>query len=259
MTQQEINELLGVKTYNLLDLRQKFRTFLIHGPVGVGKTSQARYLPQCLFYNIERGDASLYGGDITAVDVRSWKKFGAVTKRVVDLQNEGKNPFLNIFIDSATELAKIHLRAMAAEDAKSNANLSPNQPMLSRYLDAMVDHDNMLMWFKDVQLNVIFTAISEYEKDDLGKMLWLPKMPKSIRDSFFQYSDGIIYLDKDMEGNRYFLTQGTPNISAKLRNPLHMTPVPTKVYNPNVADIIRYFQGDESVTFATAPTGEAKP
>lgn len=267
LSQEELNKLLGITTYNLKDRRKGCRTFVLFGPTGVGKTYQAYLLSlkgRVFYMNLERGETTLEGANIVAYDCRTFARLKFVLGRLKKVYDEQKAiPFDFLFIDSATELTKVLVRGLASEafdkmqkgdktGLQSTGN--PNKPSLDMYNEAMVETDKTLMWLKDLPVNVIFTAIDTFEKDENGYLFYMPEMSKGVRQSYYQYCDLVGYLGKDDRGFRYLQTDMLKTIKAKCRNPIHLpSPVPPTIYAPDVGDIFRYFGGKYDTEFATAP------
>ncbi len=135
---------------------------LVVGESGVGKTSQARFLPEreTLILSAEAGLLCLQG---TEIDVWEIKTLDDLYK-CYEFLTEEPPKYKYVFIDSLTELSTIVLRNLKDDPQYKEAKM-----ILKMYGDYNDRMDRLIRAFRDLtQYSVIFTCLSEKVKDELA-------------------------------------------------------------------------------------------
>lgn len=213
---------------------------MIYGAPGVGKTRFAAgscYHPAMrtvLFLNIEGGLISVADADIPeefrplAIDIHTLPELEAVFWR---LTNKATDPEFSdvrtVVIDSASELVTIDLEAVVARKIQNSKDKHENLDIVQ-----LADHGEVgrrvarvLRWFRDLPLNVVYTAHPRfiYPRDRKGQQLSdtpsevFPSFPDRLRSHLTGYLDLIFYMYADEHGNRWLLTQPMGPFFAKVR------------------------------------------
>lgn len=241
---------LGLTLDNLEEAIAKTRLMgVIYGPTGGGKSTMFDSLPEKkgVYANIEKGERSVVGSKAGwKIDIETVVQYTKVLKGLyTDIQN-GDNEFDYLFTDSATELYKreIARQAKASAADPSNKQDDPDIPSQRDYLKVSKIVDRVLIFAKDkLPMTVIFTAIDQIITDDQKIERIAPAMSPSIRDSFLMYSDFVLYLTKNSNGDRILYTQSSGKIIAKCRMPIGKS-IPPRILNPNLYDVLRAINGE---------------
>jgi phage nucleotide-binding protein len=146
---------------NTRDVAAERFTCLVYGNPGVGKTTLARTCPgPVLILSAESGLLSLAGQEIDVIEVTSWAMLNDVA---VWLRSEEARHYKTIFIDSLTELSQRLVESLKEKypDRKDSF------PLWGEYSDTM---RRFIKFARDLRpYNVIFTALSSTDKDEVGR------------------------------------------------------------------------------------------
>jgi energy-coupling factor transporter ATP-binding protein EcfA2 len=209
---------------NLFNERLKI---LIYGPSGSGKTFLARTINEpTLVISAESGVLSLAGSsldvfDITVEDdgsiVPSTKRFSQMQTVYTYLTSEeAKAKYKWIFIDSLTEISQNLIESLSVD-------FPDRKDALVMYGENFKKMRNMIKAFRDLPYyNVVFTAISEEDKDQNGKRFHNISMIGKMGSQLPAYLDEVFYLhtyqDEENVSKRVLVTKGSDKAIAKDRS-----------------------------------------
>jgi hypothetical protein len=147
----------------------------------------------------------------------------------------GRHDYDTVIIDSITEIQQICMDKILRDEKREKALIQDWGTLAQRMVTAIRD-------FRDMNLNLIVTALSGSEKDeDTGGIRTIPLVQGKLKDSLSGYFDEVFYLDarstKDKDGKeitkRALRTQGNQQVVAKDRSgrlPLYVEPDFCKLY-----------------------------
>lgn len=207
------------------------------GDPGSGKTTLAAScqdhpaLADVLFANIEGGLLSVaHRGDINAIDIRSTADLEALYWEM----RKGTYSSVRTFVlDSATELQTLNLEEIVAKamekssTSRSGKERSRDDIWQDDYGKSTVQLKRLFRWFKDLNINVIVTALAKYvypkvpEGTDVTQVEPLAVMPSltaKLSTSLMGYMDFVWYVRFDPETGTYqVLTRSNQVYRAKTR------------------------------------------
>lgn len=140
-------------------------TCLVYGESGAGKTSLAKTLnpEETLIISCEAGLLSLAGTDIATIEVKNFIEFQEIYEMLEsdDIQHK----FKTIFLDSLTEIGE-----RCIEMLKSKSEYQEKSKTIAMYGEYSDKMRGFIKAFRDLShYNVIFTAQSKIDKDDVGR------------------------------------------------------------------------------------------
>jgi hypothetical protein len=200
---------------------------LVFGSSGIGKTSLAKTTGEpTLVISAEAGLLSIAGADVDVFDIskdssgallekdKRIARLGEVYKHL--LTAEAQNRWKWIIVDSITEISQNMVEKLQVEfpDAKDTLRLYGENAKLMRAL---------IKSFRDLpHYNVVFTALSEDDKDESNKRYIGISMVGKMSQQIAGYLDEVLFyfIRKDDAGNetRLLLTQPVEGIIAKDRS-----------------------------------------
>ena len=188
------------------DAESTYTNALVYGQPGTGKTYSARTLPgKTIIISAESGLKSLRDTDIEAWEVESWKDFEDAIDYLLK-SNDETNRIDNIFVDSLTEMSKICIDHILEERIsvyqarqKNMATIFKDQRTLEDYGIAKGRIDRTIRSFRDLRYNVLFSALSKIEKDQLrGTSKAMPMIdPSSMAESLPGIFDCVLHSRSD--------------------------------------------------------------
>lgn len=197
---------------------------LIYGPSGAGKTTIASTLDHAktLIVSAESGLMSIsqYSIDVVDLTVDKDDKLIGAEQRMSNIREVYNflvhdTKYENVFIDSLTEIAQIVLGALEKKYPDQKQGLLK----WGEYNKAMTA---IIAQFRDLKKNVIFTCLSEVDRDENNMRFQAFSMPGSISQKLPQYFDEVFFLHsaKNQEGKitRKLQTQNDSVIQAKDRS-----------------------------------------
>lgn len=239
----------GLQVYKVRDA-PTYTNMLIYGPWGAGKTllaATAFDIPEMnnvLHINVEGGTSTLLETypEIEIVDVREWSQLASLYGA---LRTPGHG-YQTCIIDTLDEVQKISMATVMREMMKTETAKNPDtdrtldnpsQREFGRNLEQM---RRFIRMFRDLPMNVIFTAHSFVDEDERTKKRERkPNFTGKMKDEAPSYVDAVFYLgvnpSKDGVGERVLLTDSNGEILAKSRS--RKLSDMKIVKNPTMADL----------------------
>lgn len=167
---------------------------LIYGESSVGKTTLvggADAVPamrKVLLVDIEKGDLSLrktsYRPDV--VRISTWAELGAIYHALL----AGGHGYKTVVIDSLTEVQDLNMKDIMLEETEDESET----PEWKHWNINQVRMLRLLRNFRDLPMNVIFTAHVKEDKDPrTGKLKKLPDLPGKLGRKVPVIFDNVLY------------------------------------------------------------------
>lgn len=172
---------------------------LVHGISGAGKTSLIKTLPRPLVLSAEAGLLSLRGADIPYIEIHSLAELGEAYEYL--FTEDARKQFESVALDSISEIAEVVLsyEKKVAKDPRQAYGATQDQ---------MAD---LIRSFRDLEgYNVYFSAKTEKDKDETGRMLWAPMMPGNKMGQALPYFFDEVFalrVEKAEDGKTYRMIQ----------------------------------------------------
>ena len=180
---------------------------LVYGESGAGKTTLASTLDNCLVISIESGLLSLKKFDVDYIEVVTLEDLKSA------LIMASTTDYKTIFIDSLTEISQ-----RMVEFAKKQY---PNDNQIMKVYGMHADMINSMMKFtRDMNKNIVYTALEKVEKDNIGVRYHVPDLAGSIATkspALFDFVFNLSVFNKDDQEHRYLLTSKKNNYICKSR------------------------------------------
>ena len=218
----ELAEKIGAKTSS--ESIQHFNLYL-YGDYGAGKTHLAATAQDnastapVLFLDIEGGAATFRKRtDVEVVQVRTIQK---LTEIYGDLRADEGKTYKTVVVDSLTELQKLDIKEIMFEVCKKDRERDPDVPSMREWGKTLSHMRNIVRAYKDLQCNVIMTALAVKNKDDnTGQTTVMPALQGRALFEIPAFFDVVAYLDTIVEKDkvtRRLITQHHPVYRAKDR------------------------------------------
>ena len=213
---------------------------LIYGDPGAGKTYLAGTaqdvdsMKNVHFLNIDGGMMTLAErGDITAEDIRSSNDLERVLYNIANGHEDYKD-IRTIVIDNITELHTLIIEELTtrefAQRSKRDKGYSIDQVYLEDYGEASKKTMRLLRGFRDLPINVIYTAHRKEKETSTTQVMTesKPNLTDKVAVAIMGYMDYVWYLYSGEESeviddktvnrrHRYLLTQPAQGFAAKTR------------------------------------------
>lgn len=203
---------------------------LIYGQSGVGKTTLASTLDDCVIISCESGLLSLKQFNLDYIEVSSLQELNDAL--IFTLESK----FKTIFIDSLTEISQMFLDYARLKYKDDSQTLK----MYNYYNDLIV---KFIKSTRDMKKNVVYTALDKVEKSETGRRYHTPDLIGSIATKVPQYFDFVfayrIFENEDGEKHRVLITDNHDDYIAKSRLKLdpyerpHLGNIISKAFNLN--------------------------
>lgn len=200
---------------------------LVYGEPGAGKTTLAGTLrDKTLIVSAEAGLLSLNGKDIDVIDISQDDNGGLIPKELrikrlgevyqYLLTPEANKKYKNVFIDSLTEISQNLLEQLEVE-------FPDRKDSLVKYGENAKRMRSLVKSFRDLTTyNVVFTALSEKEKDESGRYYLGISMPGKFSQVVPAMFDEVFYLHthklEDGSTQRVLVTKKTDTNVCKDRS-----------------------------------------
>ena len=172
---------------------------LVHGVSGCGKTTLIKTLANPLVLSAESGLLVLQDHDIPYIEIGTLDELTEAYNWVST--NEEARQFDTICLDSISEIAEVVLAAEKDVAKDPRQAYGAMQDQMSKIIRA----------FRDIEgFNVYFSAKTEKEKDDTGRLLWSPMMPGNKMGQALPYFFDEVFalrVEKDEAGENVRMIQ----------------------------------------------------
>ena len=200
---------------------------LVYGRSSVGKTTlvgSADAVPEMrkvLFIDVEAGTLSLRktNYEVDVVRINDWNQlddlFGALYS--------GDHEYQTVILDSLTEIQELCMRAIMAamKSDPDNFERDPDVPGMYEWNKAEKKIKAFIRMFRDLPMNVIFTALMKEDKDSkTGVTMKLPDLPGKLAHRVAALFDIVLYytiIDTEDGQQRVVASQAGTNTVAKNR------------------------------------------
>lgn len=249
----------------------QFFNMMIYGEQGTGKTTLAasasvvEALSPVLLIDVEGGTQSLVGlyEDISVVEAKSWQSLVKL-HRVLE---RGNHPYKTVIIDNMSEAQKLSMAAImvdvVAKAKDEGEDRDPDVPSVREWGKLLVQMERMTRHFRDLPMNVIFTAWVDEDKNKEGVKERRPGFQGKFAAEVAGYVDLVLYLYvKELKDNpepsRLLLTKKTSKIYAKDRR----RKFPQIIEEPTMQMLYNYLHGktdtptEETASLSTLTDGE---
>jgi len=265
----------GLKLERVADVPPHFN-LLVYGKSGVGKTrlaGSAYAVPEMrriLYIDIEGGVLTLrkeFPG-VERVRITTWKEM----QMVYDALYAGGHGFATVILDSLTEIQKFNMNEIMLQliegkgderdmDVPSIREWGKNLEQIRRFVRA----------FRDLPMNVIFTALEREDKDRMNRPIKLPSLSGKMAQEVAAFLDIVLYYnikevteDGETKQARILQSAATESTVAKDRSgllpPVLIDPDMEQLYDIIVRQTALASQKKMAIeTKETPPTPEAAP
>jgi hypothetical protein len=233
--------------------RSDWVKMLIYGVPGVGKTmlsgssDEVERMRPVLFVDIEGGTKTIRDKypDVEVLRVKdefdekgrlvktSWERLQDVYEDI----RKGVLPYKTYVIDSLTEGQKMSMYSVMTRTVKGDPTRDLDIPAQRDWGKSGEMVRRMVRAFRDLDANVIFTALEASDKDQqTGAVTITPSLPGKLRYEISAFLDEVLYMYTKVEKDgiiRRVLTQPTGKFIAKDRSGR----LPQTMDDPSMAEI----------------------
>lgn len=218
----------------------RYINIIVYGDSGVGKTvlagsaSAIAEMSPVIVVDIEGGTMSLNATypDVTRVRIKTW----ADMQKVYDELYRGKHGYKTVVLDSLTEINNFSRQQIMKDLMAAEPGRDPDIPSQREWGKNIEQTRKLVRAFRDLPMNVIFTALSVKDKAPSGLTLTRPSLPGKLSGEVAAFVDIVAYYyikAKDGAQKRFLLTTGTEKEVAKDRSGR----LPSVVEEPTMAKL----------------------
>lgn len=217
---------------------------LVYGRSGVGKTRLAgsaiavQEMNRVLYIDVEGGILTLRKEfpEVETVRIASWKDM----QKIYDELFAGGHGINTVILDSLTEIQKFNMEQIMFALTESNNDRDMDVPSLREWGKNLEQIRRFVRAYRDLPLNVIFTALEREDKDKFGRPCKLPSLSGKMAGEVAAFLDIVLYYNlkevgegKDKQQLRVLQSKGTETVIAKDRSGL----LPDVMVDPDMAQI----------------------
>jgi len=210
-------------------------TALLYGRSSVGKTTMAGSadavpeMRKVLFVDAEAGTLSLRktGYDVDVIRVTQWEQFDELYGALL----AGGHDYNTVVLDSLTEIQELNMRSVmkAMKEDPDNIERDSDIPGWTEWNKSSLQIKKLIRAFRDLPINVIFTALLKEEKDPkTGIVMKLPDLPGKLALRVAALFDIVLYytiVDSEDGQIRVIASQAGSNTVAKNRGSDKLPPI----------------------------------
>lgn len=239
LTPEKVQLIGGLPIASVESLPPTFN-MLIYGDPGAGKTvlagsaSEVEELSPVLFVDIEGGTLSLRERfpQCEVVRLRSWRDLDSLYRDLA----KGSD-YNTLVIDSLSEMQKFGMYHIMREAVQKDSDRDPDLPGIGEWGKNTEQMRKFIRYFRDLPMNVIFTALDMPVAQKNGKVKHYPSMSSKLAREVAGLLDIVTFLyikERDEGGttiqDRMLLTMATESHVAKDRTDR----LPQVVQNPTM-------------------------
>jgi phage nucleotide-binding protein len=206
---------------------QDYINLLVYGYAGVGKTVLAgsacvvEEMSPVLLIDVEGGSLSLEKdySDIDVVRVTSWNDLFKIYMALA----KGDTGYKTVILDSLSEMQKLSMSDIMKDLLKEKPDVDPDVPGLKQYMKNTEQMRRFVRAFRNLPMNVIFTALAVDQKIGSGDSQTTIKkvgLTDKLSSEIAGFVDVVLYMYIRIIGNstkRLLLSQATNDVTAKDR------------------------------------------
>lgn len=174
--------------------RKETANVLVYGDSGTGKTTFAATAPRpILWLEAEGGTASI--ADKKGIDIAKVVTLADYREGLRYLQSPSGQQYETVVIDSITEAAAGILGEVMKEVAAADAGRDEFAPLFSEWGKVTGVMRAILRAYRDIDANVIFTALTRSDTDELtGRTKVGPRLTPAVASDAISFMDAVVYL-----------------------------------------------------------------
>jgi hypothetical protein len=170
---------------------------LIYGRSGVGKTRLAGSsydvpeMRRVLFIDVEGGVLTLRNSfpNVETVRVETWTD----VQRIYNELFAGGHGFNTIVLDSLTEIQKFNMDEIMRKLIDGNDERDMDVPSLREWGKNLEQIRRFVRAFRDLPVNVVFTALEREDKDNMQRLIRLPSLSGKMAQEVAAFLDIVLY------------------------------------------------------------------
>jgi len=203
---------------------------LVYGRSGVGKTYLAGSsiavpeMNRVLFIDVEGGTMTLRKtfSDVETVRVKTWRN----VQEVYDELYAGGHGFNTVILDSLTEIQKFNMSEIMRNLIESGKdNMDMDVPSIREWGKNLEQIRRFVRAFRDLPVNVIFTALEREDKDRMGRPVRLPSLSGKMAGEVAAFLDIVLYYTvKEVDGQQVRVLQSVATESTIAKDRSGMLP-----------------------------------
>jgi SepF-like predicted cell division protein (DUF552 family) len=196
----------GIKIERVAD-RQPHFNMMLYGRSGVGKTylSGSSYdvpeMRRVLYIDVEGGAMTLRKPfpQIEIVRVTTWSD----VQHIYDELYAGGHGFQTVILDSLTEIQKFNMGEIMRKLVDTNEERDMDVPSLREWGKNLEQIRRFVRAFRDLPINVVFTALEREDKDRMNRPIKLPSLSGKMAQEVAAFLDIVLYYNvKEVEGEK---------------------------------------------------------